>query len=444
MAHLLKQIITKNKQTNKIIGAAATATPFTDIFANNKYFSTPIIRIKNNYYSRKYFSNNNNNANNNIFVPIEYKDTGNNEMNVLVLKDIVMNLIEERNKDVKLPNLKLEFTPVSGGITNKLFKCTLEQINVSNSSNNTELSWTIRVYGGEGMIDREIENETFIAMSNAKVGKEYIGSFENGRVESWIENADALTLDEMSNNKVYSKVAVELAKLHKVVMPKKLQDHYGEPSLWSQLWSWLEQAQGSVSMIEEKWGNEVANRFHQVHANYLGTSDCNIGNWDLKRVENELHALNKEIPEDFSPSVFAHNDLLAGNILLNKLTGQVHLIDFEYGGTNYRGFDIANHWNEWAGGTQVEMNGRCEYDRFPTNDDKLNFCKSYLNEKNGILNTSDDEAMELVYESNKFVLLNHWFWGLWAVNQVVLEGVDDFDYITYAESRAKQYWYLRK
>ena len=27
MAHLLKQIITKNKQTNKIIGAAATATP---------------------------------------------------------------------------------------------------------------------------------------------------------------------------------------------------------------------------------------------------------------------------------------------------------------------------------------------------------------------------------------------------------------------------------
>ena len=164
MAHLLKQIITKNKQTNKIIGAAATATPFTDIFANNKYFSTPIIRIKNNYYSRKYFSNNNNNANNNIFVPIEYKDTGNNEMNVLVLKDIVMNLIEERNKDVELPNLKLEFTPVSGGITNKLFKCTLELTNGSNSSNNTELSWTIRVYGGEGMIDREIENETFIAM----------------------------------------------------------------------------------------------------------------------------------------------------------------------------------------------------------------------------------------------------------------------------------------
>ena len=25
------------------------------------------------------------------------------------------------------------------------------------------------------------------------------------------------------------------------------------------------------------------------------------------------------------------------------------------------GYDIANHWNEWAGGTQAEMNGVCEY-----------------------------------------------------------------------------------
>ena len=31
------------------------------------------------------------------------------------------------------------------------------------------------------------ENETFIAMSNAKVGKQYIGNFENGRVEEWLK-----------------------------------------------------------------------------------------------------------------------------------------------------------------------------------------------------------------------------------------------------------------
>ena len=109
MAHLLKQIKTKNKQTNKIIVAAATATPFTDIFANNKYFSTPIIRIKNNYYGRKYFSNNNNNANNNIFVPIEYKDTGNNEMNKC--KGCFVTLARINDEDAKakyLSNISLK------------------------------------------------------------------------------------------------------------------------------------------------------------------------------------------------------------------------------------------------------------------------------------------------------------------------------------------------
>ncbi len=32
-------------------------------------------------------------------------------------------------------------------------------------------------------------------------------------------------------------------------------------------------------------------------------------------------------------------------------SGELKLIDFEYGGPNYRAFDIANHFNEWAGGT---------------------------------------------------------------------------------------------
>ncbi len=35
-------------------------------------------------------------------------------------------------------------------------------------------------------------------------------------------------------------------------------------------------------------------------------------------------------------------------------SGELKLIDFEYGGPNYRAFDIANHFNEWAGGTGLQ------------------------------------------------------------------------------------------
>ena len=46
-------------------------------------------------------------------------------------------------------------------------------------------------------------------------------TFLNGRIEGWIDNASALTLDEMSQEEVYTKVATELAKLHTVEMPRK-------------------------------------------------------------------------------------------------------------------------------------------------------------------------------------------------------------------------------
>ena len=135
---------------------------------------------------------------------------------------------------------------------------------------------------------------------------------------------------------------------------------------------------------------------------------------------------------------------LIGNVMRNQRTGRVTLIDFEYGGVNNRGADIANFWNEWAGGTQAEMNGVCEYERFPSHDEQREFCAAYLAEtlsESEVRSSPDPDAVDaLVAEANAFVQVNHWYWGLWAVNQAVLEGVEEFDYVTYAESRAKRYW----
>jgi ethanolamine kinase len=74
-----------------------------------------------------------------------------------------------------------------------------------------------------------------------------------------------------------------------------------------------------------------------------------------------------------SPVVYCHNDLLAPNLLLGtpdaapasasaqapsaQQEAALHIIDFEYGGYNYRGFDLGNHFNEWAGFD-------CDYSRY--------------------------------------------------------------------------------
>ena len=46
----------------------------------------------------------------------------------------------------------------------------------------------------------------------------------------------------------------------------------------------------------------------------------------------------------------------------------------------------------------------------------------------------------LVEESAQFVLADHWYWGLWAVNQARDEGCEEFPYLTYAQRRIGQYY----
>ena len=49
-------------------------------------------------------------------------------------------------------------------------------------------------------------------------------------------------------------------------------------------------------------------------------------------------------------------------------------------------------------------------------------------------------AKELMEQVQAFILLNHLYWGLWAVNQASTEGCSDFDYLLYASNRIQQYY----
>ena len=55
---------------------------------------------------------------------------------------------------------------------------------------------------------------------------------------------------------------------------------------------------------------------------------------------SEVEALKKSFADRTVDVVFCHNDALAGNIMCMQ-GSKILLIDFEYGGFNYRSFDIA-------------------------------------------------------------------------------------------------------
>lgn len=66
-------------------------------------------------------------------------------------------------------------------------------------------------------------------------------------------------------------------------------------------------------------------------------------------LEKEYQMLKDTLSKEDSPVVFAHNDLLLGNILYNSKRESVVFIDYEYTAFNYQAFDIANHFTEFAG-----------------------------------------------------------------------------------------------
>ena len=96
--------------------------------------------------------------------------------------------------------------------------------------------------------------------------------------------------------------------------------------------------------------------------------------------------------------VFAHNDALAGNILYDEKadggSGGVKLIDFEYGSWNFRGFDLANHFCEFAGFD-------CDYFRgFPSREVQQEFVTAYVGSDGSEFYSGDDEKvlfMDAVY-----------------------------------------------
>ena len=126
----------------------------------------------------------------------------------------------ERSAEAILPSIlpesfptntasSISVTTVQGGITNKLFRCEIFPNKDDNSISRVVL---VRVFGAEGLIDREIETMQFLALYLAGLGPPYYGRFANGRVEGFYEGCRTLTPVDLSKPDLSCKIAVQMAK----------------------------------------------------------------------------------------------------------------------------------------------------------------------------------------------------------------------------------------
>jgi ethanolamine kinase len=347
------------------------------------------------------------------------------------------------------PPSSLSFHRVSGGITNALMR-------VEPPAGAPAVLVRVFGSGSELLIDRAGEGALTAWLGSVGVGPAVLGAFRNGRVEAWIPRARPLEPPEMGSRApldVPRLIARELARFHGLQAPG---GGGGGAVLWEKLGAWARLAFVGDAVGCARWEAELValsaalpsprNAHGEALLRALGE-----GGGPLGRARAEGAALAFR-------AAFCHNDLLSGNLLLlaEEAPPRVAFIDFEYGATNYAGFDIGNHWCEHVGFLPYDLA------RLPGAAAQGHFLRAYVAALGlrpptaarygggaeaaaaAAAEGGEDAVSAAFWEELRarcelFMLASHLWWGLWATAQAAHNAHAEFDYALYARERLAAY-----
>ena len=263
-------------------------------------------------------------------------------------------------------NMKIE--KITGGISNFIYKVLVDD----------KEPILIRYYGKQmdNLISRSQEIKIFKLMSDNNLGPRLIKLFDKGRIEQFIES-ESLT---EHNIRIFKKeIITKIKQINQI-------NYDGNLICWERL---------------NNWNFLIPNYNFEIEIQYFK---------DLLSSYSNNHFLLKE--------VFCHNDLLPGNILVDK-KNKIHIIDYEYAGINYLGFELANHL--------IYYNFK---DRI-SNLEIIDFLKDFKNED--IL----ESDLEII---NLFIDLTYFTWLLWGLISEKKSNIEfDFkEYINICQKNIKK------
>lgn len=291
----------------------------------------------------------------------------------------------------QLPDEAFAFKRFTDGLSNILFRVTIASHAV-----------LCRIYGENTdiMLDRDAEIRRQLRLSHKGLAAQFYAKFRNGCCYEYLEGTP---LDATTVVLHASDVAHEVAKWHRTVVEDPSVSAADESS--------------SVALIR-KW---------------LGLLPPDIPAWQRSHYSPPLLAgelaqlLARLVP---SPTRLCHNDVLPFNILLHG--GRVRFIDYEYSGFGARGFDLGNHFNEYAG-FDLDLK------RYPTPAQQRSFVTAYLRAFYQVSEVSEAEVTSVVREANQWSLVSHFLWAVWGIFQANHSSID-FDFMRYSNERFAIYF----
>ena len=307
------------------------------------------------------------------------------------LEQDILDILCEAKVEFDRDSLKID--QLTGGTSNDIYRVETHP--------NAKILFRIYGTGSEQFIDRKQELDNMKLLSDFGLGAKVVADFENGIAYHYINGRSITNADAISED-IYPLISAKLAKFHKIPVqnPKN--------ALWSRMKNFIELV---PDFDEDIIGN--------------GMFTCKQ---DLVK---EFNLLKNMLEDCDSPLVFCHLDLNLPNILFDGT--DVHFIDVEYSGCSYPAFDIANHFVEFVGFEQKQL----DYIKwFPSREFQLAWIRTYFDAITDIYTEADVEALfELV---QKFVLCSHLMWGAWSLVQASVSKID-FEFKDFAQQRLFEY-----
>ena len=183
------------------------------------------------------------------------------------------------------------------------------------------------------VITENYQIDSYDRLSSGGVCPPLVAVFENGLVMHVIRGA-VLTRQNVSNQKVALTTAREIAKMHREVT--LLANERSE----------------SFSTLTGNFISLIPDRYSKASVRQRQTE---LAVPDKAALTAELKKAAKLLAAQTTPLVVCHNDLLLNNFLYEADEDKIHIIDYEYLAPNPAAFDIANHFNEYAGTENVTL-----------------------------------------------------------------------------------------
>ncbi|XP_017292305.1 ethanolamine kinase 1-like [Kryptolebias marmoratus] len=325
----------------------------------------------------------------------------------------ILDLLSRLRPHWKMQDIQMKaFTE---GITNQLIGCFVGSLQEPGCV-------LVRLYGRmtELYVNRDQEVEMFQVFHAHGCGPEIYCSFQNGICYEFVRGA-VLDDELLRQPSIYRLIAAEMGKIHSIQPKRGLP---AEPLLWTKMSHFLKLVQTNIN------NSPAEQRSAKRPAAPQEVPSC-------EALSAEMDSLKRHLSQIDSPTVLCHNDLLTKNIIYNHKEGTVKFIDYEYADYNYQAFDIGNHFNEFAGVTDVD------YSLYPSRELQRDwlaaYLESYKHSSGCEVTVTEAEVTQLYIQVCKFSLASNFFWGLWAILQSRYSSID-FDFQRYAKARLNYYF----